>query len=194
MRNSHYLLAFPIVLFIGFVLWTQKNDGEVIPTNSVRIIAEKAYKETDKKNLNTPPEIVLKKGDFHFFEQEHTCHVQAKESRIFPNAKKTECTNIVCTLKTKNDLATLRASRAYINQSDKIIFFPGTIIETFKDWSGTKENTTYNAKKQIVSAHKTTLQSKKHNIFTKSDNSIVDIKNESVSLHGNVMTLFTSNN
>ena len=195
MRNPNYFLLIPITLFVGFVWWTQKKSDSV---NTMRIIAEQAYKQTDKTDLNTPPEIVLKKGDFHFFEESHTCHVQAKESRIFPNAKKTECIDVICNLqsgsspmKTKDFLATLRAKKAYINQNDKIIFFPGTITETFKDWQGTKEHAIYNAKKQIVTAHKTTFQSQKHNIFAIADKSMTDIKNQSVALWGNVITIFS---
>jgi hypothetical protein len=188
MRNTHYLLIIPIALFVGFILITQKKDK---PATSVRIIAEQAYKQTDKKDLNSPPEIVLKKGDFHFFENSHTCHVQATESRIFPDAKKTECIDVVCNLHAKNFNATLRAARAYINQSDKIIFFPGTINETFEDWHGTKEHAIYNAKKHIVTAHKTTLSSKKYNLSVSANKSIINIKNETVALHGNVLTTFS---
>jgi hypothetical protein len=159
----HYLILLVCLALIALIAHFNKSDEKGM---LARILAEKAYKEAQEENSSASPEIVLKDSDFYLFNKKSikNCHINAQESRIFPNQEKTECKGITCTLTMNNEVAaTIKAPLAYLQNKKKCILFPS---ETLLSSSG-----------------------KTGEFSIKSDSAMADIKDGSIFLNGNVESI-----
>jgi hypothetical protein len=120
----HYLILLACLSLIALISHIQKSDDKGL---IARRLAEKAYKEAHEDNSSASAEIVLRESDFFFFNNKSikNCHINAQESKIFPNQEKTECRGITCTLTIDNDtVAVIKAPLAYLQNKNKSILFP----------------------------------------------------------------------
>lgn len=126
----HYLILLGCLALIALISHLQKSDDKGM---LARILAEKAYKEAHGDNSSATPEIVIKESDFYFFNNKSikNCHINAQESKIFPNQEKTECKGITCTLTMNNNIsAIIKAPLAYLQNKNKSILFPKETLLT----------------------------------------------------------------
>lgn len=130
MKHAHYLLLLIVILVIGLITYLPNKTQ-----NSVRILAERVYKQVKEENPEgTAAELVLKGSDFYFFGTKDVklCHVRAKESKIFPNKRKSECTGIECKLTTnKQEIATLQSPQASLDHKQQVITLTGGVTSEF---------------------------------------------------------------
>jgi hypothetical protein len=125
--------AFLIVFIATFAFLFRSRHTEN-DAKSVRILAEKVYKQGDGETKNKFPEIVLKGSDLYFFGNKdvRNCHIKSEESQIFPKDKKSVCKNVTCKITTnKNMVATLKAPKVYIQE--ETIFLKGGVSSVFNN-------------------------------------------------------------
>jgi len=134
----------------------------------------------------------LKETDLYLFGKKNIkdCQVQAEESKIFPENKITECKNILCKITTQNNsVAKLKAPKAIINHETKSMFLPGIVSGSFKNWSIKKRDVFYNSSDQTINSKKTKI-SKDDQISMIASSGVIDLKNESILLQGDVLSQF----
>ena len=156
------LLAIPVYVFVKLFLQPHEYHRKILNLQNTTI---KKISDT-----NTP-EIVLKTADVYLFgnEKVKNCRIEAEESNIFHNTKKTECKNVRCTLTThKNYHAVLDAPKAYIDHNAKKISFPGSV-------TGRLENE---------------KNSNSHQVIVSANKSVVNLENETIFLESEVKTIF----
>lgn len=148
---------------------------------------------TLKKEKEDPsPEVIIKETDLYLFckEKIKRCKIKAKESQIFTEKNETVCKKITCKIKTdSNIVAKMRAKIAHIYHKTKSVFFPGNVECFFKNWYINKKNTLYNSQNQTIKSENTKISMGKK-IYIESNESLINIENESFHLKNGVFSQF----
>jgi LPS export ABC transporter protein LptC len=136
----------------------------------------------------TKPDIVIEDTQLNVFgfNKISNCTIDADKSNFFQNNQKVMCENARCNIKVKNDTATLTSPTAIVDQKEKTLFLPENVYGTFKNMEFKSDNAFYDSTKQTIAHKNTTLVCENPNLIIKSDNCLLDLKEEKIDLKDNV--------